>query len=103
MKNTFRLLAISLAIFAFAPLAFAATDQPACLAQQLSASSSRPAQPVDLAGLLKPATLMTPVELASPPAATFGHCSADCSRCVLGQVPDSCQARGLGSCFPQCP
>jgi hypothetical protein len=105
MKTTFRLLAISLAIFGFASLAYAATDQPACVAKQLSAKSSQLAQPVDIAGLLKPAISMSRVEPASPQVARamFGHCTVDCSRCILGQVPDGCQVRGLGSCFPECP
>ncbi len=105
MKTTFRLLVISLAILAFASLAYASTDQPACVAKQLSAKSPQLAQPVDLAGLLRPAVLMTPVEPALPRVARFmfGHCSADCSRCIQGQVPDSCQVRGVGTCFPECP
>jgi hypothetical protein len=96
MKTTVCVFAVCLAMALCTSLCLVAAEQPTCLARQLGAKSTRPTQPIDFTALSKPPA---PISSAVP---RVGFCSFDCTRCVLGSIPDSCLARGLGHCFTEC-
>jgi hypothetical protein len=104
MKPTARVFTVCLAIALCTSLSLAAAEQPTCLVKQLETRSTQLTQPIDFTALSQPAAPISPATPILPQLerSMVGYCSLNCARCNLGTIPDSCQARGLGTCNQDC-